>query len=240
MALPSLPTIEDELGSAAFGSKLTSTQWNSVLRLIEALSVSGELRTFPQGIHVGDDVHFIKLNAASRKIEFGGDARPTVKRPFIQHANSGAGISIGVGYYIRYLSDGAADIVYGVFDTDFAGIDTSENIAVKVAWICNSAPTGVVAVINHGYGVVRADGTKDAIVQDAGTADTLTGLNETTFTTHTIETIDPVTANISEGATLGYLLRRYGASGSDDVGAAIGYVESRGLWVEYRAKELFL
>jgi len=238
MPLPTLPTVLDELGVAASGSTLTSDQWNSALRYIEALSISEEVRRFPGGLIVGDDVNFMKLNAANGKIELGGTMRRTVTRRFKHIGGVGTGLSYQNGLYYRSFGDNADTYSIGVFDTDFAGIDLTENVTVVAQWMPLVAPVGTHIRVRVSVGTVDETGDLGDPATGVYVDYDLTGASHGQGVNTDLLVLDPVADEIVEMGQFGVTIRRDAVHLNDDLNVAVGFIERTGCWVEYTVKEI--
>lgn len=146
MALPTLPTAENDLGSVADLDTHTAAMENDMRRLVEALSVA--MQADPRKF--GGATHYTQVGSGG--LSFAGDARPTRIWSPVEYFGGSAGKSgAATGHYVEFPDALDRDAYYN-FGRMPSDVDVSADIVMRaLLYVASPASTNLQAIIGGIY-----------------------------------------------------------------------------------------
>lgn len=199
-----------------------------------------DVSTSSTNIGIGDDTDYIRLNASTGKIEFGGTMRPTRRVRFQKIAGTAVNVYSSGAYPLRFQDATNEWVSTSMSDSSFEGIDTSADMSLILQCCTDGIPTGSVGVfevscVPHGNGDDVSSATS---IIATGTQKTLTGIDDDYIVEQTIHTWSGGALPISSGEDgMTIFFEREGADANDTLGRNLHVY---GIIVEFRVKEIGL
>jgi len=227
MALPNLPTAEDELGSITNGDTSDASEINELRRLLEALSLTTPRR-------FGTATDYVEVGAAG--ISFAGAARQTtIWSPTRQFLTDASGNGVGVAHRWDFI-DGVTRSVYYSWGRLPNDLDVSADINFKALLFVTSAAS---TNLNVNFGISYYGTRVGGHIAASPYPSTIISLNGGSGTfpanepeEHTIGTIPGGT--LQAGDLLFVRVTRGGGVGGDTLAATLSMAEAP--WAEYLRK----